>query len=165
MPAVWPAMIFIYIKKLVVNEIQSPIWKYFITQKYSLSYTYHKHYSYNPIWPLFTKMATVISHRNWWKIRVNHLHQYRLSFRSVDWIMLIRNMTLKIQYGRHIWKNGRQCLDGHKYVDITIKYVDITIKYVDITIGSTKFTWRKSLILYSALLVNTNHLYSKISYQ
>ena len=51
------AMIFTYIKKLVENAIQSPLLKYFITQEYSLNYTY------NPIWPLLFKMATVISHK------------------------------------------------------------------------------------------------------
>ena len=57
------AMIFIYIKKLVENAIQSPLLKYYITQEYSLNYTYQKNYSYNPIWPLFPKMAAVISHK------------------------------------------------------------------------------------------------------
>ena len=57
------AMIFTYIKKLVENAIQSPLLKYFITQKYSLRYTYQKNHSYNPIWPLFSKMAAVISHK------------------------------------------------------------------------------------------------------
>ena len=57
------AMIFTYIKKLVENAIQSPLLKYFITQEYSLNYTYQKNYSYNPIWPLLFKMATVISHK------------------------------------------------------------------------------------------------------
>ena len=69
-----------------------------------------------------------------WKIWVNHLYQNTLSFRSVDWIMLNRNMILKIQFCRHIWQNGRHCLDRHTYVNITIK--------------STKFTWRKSIILW-----------------
>ena len=71
---------------------------------------------------------------NGWKIWVNHLYRNILSFRSVDWIMLNRNMILKIQYGRHIWHNGLHCLDRHTYVNITIK--------------STKFTWRKSIILW-----------------
>ena len=69
--------------------------------------------------------------RNWWKIRVNHLYQNRLSFMSVDWIMLNRNMILKIQYGCHIWQTGHHCLDRHNYVNITIK--------------STKLKWRKSI--------------------
>ena len=57
------AMIFTYIKKLVENAIQSPLLKYFITQEYSLNYTYQKNYSYNPIWPLISKMAAVRIHK------------------------------------------------------------------------------------------------------
>ena len=56
-------MIFTYIKKLVENAIQSPLLKCFITQEYSLNYTYQKSYSYNPIWPLLFIMATVINHK------------------------------------------------------------------------------------------------------
>ena len=57
------AMIFTYIKKLVENVIQSPLLKYFITQEYSLNYIDQKNHSYYPIWPLFSKMAAVISHK------------------------------------------------------------------------------------------------------